>query len=62
MIPDLTKIKPDFAVGKTVKKAELPLWKTNEQIDVKALYEAKDLDKMQHLDFLSGFAPYLRGP
>lgn len=62
MIPDLTKIKPDFAAGKTVKKAELPLWKTNEQIDVKALYEAKDLDKMQHLDFLSGFAPYLRGP
>jgi len=62
VIPDLTKIKPDFAVGKTVKKAELPLWKTNEQIDVKALYEAKDLDKMQHLDFLSGFAPYLRGP
>ncbi|MGI6198799.1 MAG: methylmalonyl-CoA mutase [Candidatus Cloacimonadaceae bacterium] len=45
-----------------MKKAELPLWKTNEQIDVKALYEAKDLDKMQHLDFLSGFAPYLRGP
>jgi methylmalonyl-CoA mutase len=29
---------------------------------VKALYEAKDLEKMQHLDFLSGFAPYLRGP
>ncbi len=62
MIPDLTKIKPDFAPGKAVQKAELPLWKTNEQIDVKALYEAKDLEKMQHLDFLSGFAPYLRGP
>lgn len=62
MIPDLTKIKPEFAAGKAVEKAELPLWKTNEQIDVKALYEAKDLEKMQHLDFLSGFAPYLRGP
>lgn len=62
MIPDLTKIKPDFAPGKAVQKTELPLWKTNEQIDVKALYEAKDLEKMQHLDFLSGFAPYLRGP
>jgi len=62
VIPDLTKIKPDFAPGKAVQKAELPLWKTNEQIDVKALYEAKDLEKMQHLDFLSGFAPYLRGP
>jgi methylmalonyl-CoA mutase len=62
VIPDLTKIKPEFAAGKAEKKAELPLWKTNEQIDVKALYEAKDLEKMQHLDFLSGFAPYLRGP
>ena len=62
MIPDLTKIKPDFAAGKTAKKAELAPWKTNEQIDVKALYEAKDLKELQHLDFLSGFAPYLRGP
>ena len=62
MIPDLTKIKPDFAAAKTAKKAELAPWKTNEQIDVKALYDAEDLKELQHLDFLSGFAPYLRGP
>ena len=37
-------------------------WKTNEQIDVKALYTNADLKKMEHLDYNAGVPPFLRGP
>ena len=37
-------------------------WKTLEGIDVKPLYTAEDLEKIEHLDSFPGFAPYLRGP
>ena len=37
-------------------------WATPESIEVKALYTASDLEEMEHLDTLPGFAPYLRGP
>ncbi len=35
---------------------------TPEGIDVKALYTAKDLEEIEHLDELPGFAPFMRGP
>jgi methylmalonyl-CoA mutase len=38
------------------------VWHTPEGIAVKPLYTAEDLAKLQHLDSLPGFAPYLRGP
>jgi methylmalonyl-CoA mutase len=38
------------------------VWETPEGIKVKPLYTAEDLAKLQHLDSLPGFAPYLRGP
>ncbi|RWX81105.1 methylmalonyl-CoA mutase [Neorhizobium lilium] len=37
-------------------------WQTPEGIDVKPLYTAADLDGMDHLDGLPGFAPFVRGP
>ena len=37
-------------------------WRTPEGIDVKPLYTAKDLEGLEHLDSLPGFAPYVRGP
>src|SRR5579863_8034301 len=37
-------------------------WATPEGIAVKPLYTAADLEKLEHLDSLPGFAPYLRGP
>jgi methylmalonyl-CoA mutase len=37
-------------------------WQTPEGIAVKPLYTAEDLQKLEHLDSLPGFAPYLRGP
>ena len=37
-------------------------WQTPEGIDVKPLYTAADLEGLEHLDSLPGFAPFVRGP
>ncbi|MAY68163.1 MAG: methylmalonyl-CoA mutase [Rhodospirillaceae bacterium] len=38
------------------------IWETPEGIAVKPLYTAADLEGLEHIDSLPGFAPYLRGP
>ena len=38
------------------------VWRTPEGIDVKPLYTAADLEGLEHLDSLPGFAPFVRGP
>ena len=53
---------------KTWKKAlearidQDPIWMTNEQIPVKSLYTEADIKGIEHLGFLAGLAPNLRGP
>ncbi len=37
-------------------------WRTMEQIDVKPLYTAKDIEGLEHIGFTSGIPPFLRGP
>ena len=37
-------------------------WLTPEGITVKALYTAEDLEELEHLNSLPGFAPFVRGP
>ena len=37
-------------------------WRTPEGIAVKPLYTAEDLEGLEHLDSLPGFAPFVRGP
>lgn len=37
-------------------------WITPEQIPVKAVYTPDDIDDLEHLDYVSGLPPYLRGP
>ena len=60
------KLLPDWEAlaGKDMKGAspEQLVWHTPEGIAVKPLYTAEDLAKLEHLDSLPGFAPYLRGP
>jgi methylmalonyl-CoA mutase len=41
---------------------ELPVWMTNEQIPVKALYTEEDIRGIEHLGSTAGIAPNLRGP
>ena len=37
-------------------------WKTPEQIQVKPVYTKEDLEGMEHLNYVAGIPPYLRGP
>ncbi len=38
------------------------IWTTNEQIDLKPVYTRADYEGMDHLDYVAGIPPYLRGP
>ena len=46
----------------TGKKLDELIWRTMEQIDVKPLYTSEDIKNFEHLDYMSGIAPFLRGP
>mgnify|MGYP000014705273 CR=1 FL=1 len=48
--------------AQTGQSAEDLVWTTNEQIDVRPLYTRADYEGMQHLDYVAGIPPYLRGP
>ena len=37
-------------------------WKTPENIKIKPLYTAKDLEDIEHLNTMPGLAPFIRGP
>lgn len=37
-------------------------WLTPERIPVKSVYTAKDLEGLEHLNYMSGIPPFLRGP
>ena len=37
-------------------------WTTPEQIKVKPVYTADDIEGLEHLDYVSGLPPFLRGP
>ncbi|MDD3280752.1 MAG: methylmalonyl-CoA mutase family protein, partial [Bacteroidales bacterium] len=37
-------------------------WTTAEQISLKSLYTANDLENMEHLNYAAGLPPFLRGP
>nr|WP_235821837.1 methylmalonyl-CoA mutase [Gottfriedia acidiceleris] len=52
---------PNIAPPKQIQ-VEHDDWKTLEQIDVKPLYDSNDLNHMTHLGYVSGIAPFLRGP
>ncbi len=63
-------MRPDFknvtirSFGKA-DPASLPKgceWMTTEQIPVKPVFTAEDLEKMEHLNYGAGLPPFLRGP
>jgi len=37
-------------------------WMTPEQIKIKSVFNKEDLDEMEHLNYVSGLPPFLRGP
>ena len=63
MHPDFTKIA--FQKNTNDSKSIEPTnneWHTPESIAVKTSYSAEDIKSLQHLNFVSGKAPFLRGP
>lgn len=66
MNPDFSKLNPNFRETSSIAdapKTEISgVWHTNEQIPVKPIYRKEDIENLEHLDYLSGIAPYLRGP
>ncbi len=48
--------------AETGESLDALIWRTMEQVDVKPLYTAEDIDGMEHLGFTAGLPPYLRGP
>ena len=46
----------------STQEKETSKFKTAEQIKIKSSYSKKDLDQVEHRDFVAGIAPYMRGP
>ena len=58
-IDDWSKLAEKEFKGKSPEEL---IWKTPEGIRVKSLYTAEDLNGLNHINTLPGFAPYVRGP
>ena len=56
-----TEWKEKF-IAETGKNPEDVIWQTMEKIDVKSLYTQEDIKNLEHIDYLSGIPPFLRGP
>jgi len=63
MRPDFKNVNlRSFGTAKGTAPASGSEWMTTEQIPVKPVFTAADLDRMEHLNYAAGIAPFLRGP
>ena len=62
MKPDFSKINIHQVSASKVVGPNTATWQTPELIDVKPVYTREDLQGMEHLDYVSGIPPFLRGP
>ncbi|MBR0195076.1 MAG: methylmalonyl-CoA mutase [Paludibacteraceae bacterium] len=62
MKPDFSKINIHQVSASKVLGPNTADWQTPELIDVKPIYTKEDLKGMEHLDYVSGIPPFLRGP
>ena len=53
---DIHQLKPTHTEGRK------EIWETAEGIDVKPVFNDQDVARAEHLDFVAGIPPYLRGP
>lgn len=58
---DISNIKADFNFAVAPHK-ELPVYGTSEGIDIKRYYSKEDIANLEHLNYVAGIAPNLRGP
>ncbi|MFA5849466.1 MAG: methylmalonyl-CoA mutase [Bacteroidales bacterium] len=59
MRPKFSELK--YTGGATATQ-EQSAWMTPEQIALKGVYSASDLEGLEHLNYAAGIAPFLRGP
>ena len=63
MRPDFKKIKTEFPVSNAENpKMKTSAWVPSEKIPVKEYYTSEDIKNTEHLNFVAGIPPYLRGP
>ncbi len=63
MRPDFSRIPaPLNGQGSASVPSPETSWHTPEQIDIQSVYTAADLAGLEHLDFVAGIPPFLRGP
>ena len=62
MKPDFKQIDITKVAASHVEGANEANWQTPELIDVKPVYTKEDLQGMEHLNYVSGIPPFLRGP
>ncbi len=62
MKPDFKQINIKQVSASKVVGPNNADWQTPELIDVKPIYTKEDLQGMEHLDYVSGIPPFLRGP
>jgi len=57
---DISNIKPNYDFH--TKRSETAAYETSEGISIKKEYTKEDVENLEHLDFVAGIAPNLRGP
>jgi len=62
MRPDFSKIALNKSTAINPHHSDASVWLTPEGIAVKSHYTEKDLEGIEHLHFVAGLPPYLRGP
>ncbi|MBN2481409.1 MAG: methylmalonyl-CoA mutase [Bacteroidales bacterium] len=69
MRPDYSEIIIKSASGREIRSVarqeqndQNELWNTAEKIRVKRVFTKADLEHMEHLNYIAGIPPYLRGP
>ena len=62
MRPDFSKMKLGAGSSDNVKTTGDIIRESPEKIDIKTVYVGDDLNDSEHLGFVSGIPPYLRGP
>ncbi len=58
---DISNIKADFNFSSS-KKVDIPAYETSEGIEIKKYYSKEDIEDLEHLNYVAGLAPNLRGP
>lgn len=62
MKPNFNKVNINTSTDEKKVKIVENAWQTSENINIKNLFTAKDIEEFEHLDYAAGLPPFLRGP